>query len=205
MWKEFIYEGNNILVSDTGDICRNGKPVIPSFSRDGYRRIFIRKENGRGSGLRVCRAVAMAFIPNDDPANKTEVNHKDYNRANDCVDNLEWISHGDNVRYSVKNKPDISGPNNPNYGNRKLSKRYAEHPEDALKYQSRKGTQNGRARRIRAFINGDLLGEFELIRDCCEFLNTYFKTSHKIDSIRSQIDNSIRRNKPYKGMLFEKF
>jgi hypothetical protein len=205
MWKELIYEGNCFLVSDAGDICRNGKLLTPSFSPDGYRRIYMRKADGRGSGLRLCRAVAMAFIPNDDPGVKTEVNHKDYNRANDCVDNLEWISHIENIRYSIKNKPDIFGQNNPNYGNRKLSKWYAEHPEDALEKQSRKDTQNGRACRLRILLNGLILGEFELIKYACEFINFYCKTNCKLDSLRGKINKSIRSGKAYKGMLFEKF
>lgn len=204
MWKELIYEGNNFLVSDTGEIYRNGQYVIPCFSPDGYRRIYMRKANGTVTGLRLGRAVAMAFIPNDDPENKTEVNHKDYNRANDCVENLEWISHADNVRYSVPNKPDTTGSNNPNFGNKKLSKWYAEHPEDALKNQSRKGTQNGRARAIKVLKNNILLGEFDLISKCCEFINSYFQTQIKIDSIRCQINRSIQENRTYKGLIFEK-
>ena len=43
-----------------------------------------------------------AFIKNDNPVNKTEVNHIDLNRKNNVVANLEWISHTDNVKYSYK-------------------------------------------------------------------------------------------------------
>ena len=42
----------------------------------------------------VHRIVANAFIPN--PNGYTEVNHKDYNRSNNCVDNLEWVSSSQN-------------------------------------------------------------------------------------------------------------
>lgn len=44
------------------------------------------------------RLVAEAFIPN--PNNYTTVNHKDENKLNNCVDNLEWLSVEDNNRYS---------------------------------------------------------------------------------------------------------
>jgi hypothetical protein len=146
----------------------------------------------------------MAFIDNDRPDIKTEVHHKDYNRSNDSVSNLEWVSHADNVRYSQKNKRDISGENNPNYGNKKLSEIYKKNPELALEKQSRRGSKNGRARPIRAFLDGKLLGEFEYISKCCEFLNSYLGTSCKEGSLRSKIDSSIRLNKPYKGIVFEK-
>lgn len=52
----------------------------------------------------VHRLVAEAFIPN--PEKLPEVNHKDENKTNNSTDNLEWITHEDNNRYS-KCKPVI--------------------------------------------------------------------------------------------------
>lgn len=204
MWKELLYEGNTFLVSDSGEISKNGHILRPATNRDGYRQIPLFKENGRQSTLGIARAVALTFIPNDDPEVKTEVNHKDFNRANNCVANLEWISHIDNIRYSLNNKPDISGDKNPNFGNRKLSAWYAEHPEDALEKQSRKGTQNGRATRIQVFQDGLMLGDFDLIAQCCEFINSYFGTTRSINYIRSQIGKAIKIGCSYKGLTFEK-
>lgn len=48
--------------------------------------------------MSVHRLVAMTFIPN--PLNLETVNHKDENKFNNCVDNLEWMTSGDNKRYS---------------------------------------------------------------------------------------------------------
>lgn len=191
-------------MSDTGEIFKNGHKLNQIINQDGYKHVIVKDQFGAYTTLRVGRAVAMAFIENDDPKIKTEVNHKDYNRANDCVWNLEWMSHADNVRYSTPNRKDISGDKNPNYGNRKLSKRYEEHPEDALKYQSRKGLQNGRARGIKAILNGEVVGEFEYIVMCCNYLNSFFGTSRDASSLRSQIDKSVRTGKQYKGFTFEK-
>lgn len=42
--------------------------------------------------------VAEHFLEN--PNGYTEVNHKDFNRTNNRIDNLEWCTHKDNVRYS---------------------------------------------------------------------------------------------------------
>ena len=44
------------------------------------------------------RLIAETLIPN--PQNLTEVNHKDEDKLNNSVDNLEWISHKDNLEYS---------------------------------------------------------------------------------------------------------
>lgn len=50
----------------------------------------------------VHRAVALAFIPN--PNNLSDVNHKDGNKANNKIENLEWLSRGDNHRHAYANK-----------------------------------------------------------------------------------------------------
>ena len=50
--------------------------------------------------LYVHRCVAMAYIPN--PNNLPEVNHKDRDRGNNCLNNLEWCDRQYNVNYSCK-------------------------------------------------------------------------------------------------------
>jgi len=47
---------------------------------------------------KIHQLVAKAFIENDDPKTKTVVNHKDGNKLNNHVDNLEWTSIGENTR-----------------------------------------------------------------------------------------------------------
>lgn len=58
-----------------------------------------------GGGIPVHMYVAKAWL--DGYFEGAEVNHKDFNRQNNNVDNLEWVTHADNVRYSVKENSDI--------------------------------------------------------------------------------------------------
>ena len=58
--------------------------------------------NGTSTNHTVHRLVAKAFIPN--PNNLSDVNHKDENRKNNNVENLEWMSHVDNCNYGTRNE-----------------------------------------------------------------------------------------------------
>ena len=68
------------------------KPVV---QRNGYLLVGI-----AGKRCSVHRLVASAFIPNE--KNLPQVNHKDENKANNHVDNLEWCTAKYNTRYSTK-------------------------------------------------------------------------------------------------------
>ena len=66
----------------------------------GYLRVTLSK-NGRVRQYLVHRIVAAAFLPN--PNNLPQINHKDCNKLNNCVDNLEWSDNKYNYEYSIKN------------------------------------------------------------------------------------------------------
>jgi len=75
------------------------------IDKNGYHRVSLK--NGKSYYLPVHRLVAQAFIPN--PDNLPCVNHKDENKQNNCVDNLEWCTVAYNntygSRYNLNEKP----------------------------------------------------------------------------------------------------
>ncbi len=59
----------------------------------GYLRVYLYKD-GKRKHHKVHRLVAHAFIPN--PENKGQINHKDGNKKNNSVTNLEWVTDEEN-------------------------------------------------------------------------------------------------------------
>lgn len=90
------------LISKDGKVysTKTDKFFNPSKTKDGYLKVALRG-NGKSYYFRVHKLVAMTYL--DNPKGLTEVNHKDFNRRNNCLENLEWISHDDNIEYSKKN------------------------------------------------------------------------------------------------------
>lgn len=142
MTKIVEYNGVEIVVSESGEIVVNGKTRIPYRNKDGYPVISVKTNKGWRS-VAVHRLIALAFVPN--PDNLPEVNHKDCNRENFAIENLEWTTHADNVKYSADKGHYVHcGEDNPNYGNHALHERYKADPALAKEKQSRPGEQNGR-------------------------------------------------------------
>lgn len=57
--------------------------------------------NKKSRQQRVHRMVALAWLENDDPINKIQVNHKDGNKFNNHVSNLEWVTPAQNQQHAV--------------------------------------------------------------------------------------------------------
>ena len=64
-----------------------------------YKRVILYKNKCKKT-IAIHRLVAQAFIPN--PNNYPQVNHKDENKHNNCVNNLEWCTHKQNMNYGSK-------------------------------------------------------------------------------------------------------
>ena len=69
---------------------------------DGYRRVSLHTGNAsERKSVLVHRIVAIARLPN--PENKRCVNHKDGNKPNFDVDNLEWVTDSENAKHAYYN------------------------------------------------------------------------------------------------------
>ena len=89
-----IYENCNVYSKDRTIICSNGRKqtfksrkMIPSKNSAGYLQVGLQVDKKR-KNFSIHRLIAMAFIPN--PKNLPCVNHKDCDRLNNKIDNLEW-------------------------------------------------------------------------------------------------------------------
>ena len=77
------------------------KPLI----RDGYQRIRIYENRNKFKTYHIHRLVAEAFLPN--PNNYPIINHKDFDRSNNNVNNLEWCDYSYNRLYRKENVVDF--------------------------------------------------------------------------------------------------
>ncbi len=112
MWKDIPNFDGKYQVSNMGNvrsiartiIRRNGrkqqiesKMLVSRKSGCGYLYVTLHNE-GKKETIRVHRLVASLFLKN--PNNLPVVNHKDENKQNNNVDNLEWCTQQYNIMYS---------------------------------------------------------------------------------------------------------
>lgn len=130
MWKDIIGYEDIYRISDSGEIwskdrlCidskgrkrfRKGEKLNPNIAQNGYYRVTLCK-SGKKLQKYLHRLLAEHFIPN--PLNLPQVNHKDGNKLNCEIENLEWVSVQENTIHAYKNGliNHVSGEKHPNYG-----------------------------------------------------------------------------------------
>ena len=95
IWKK-INGYYNYEVSNYGRIRSKNKILKPQLKGNGYLQISL-CVNGKCKTFLLHRLIAETFIPN--PDNYKEVNHKDENKCNNNVSNLEWCTRSYNMKY----------------------------------------------------------------------------------------------------------
>ena len=100
-WRDTYIYGEQYEVSNTG-MVRNkitGHILKQQEDNKGYLRVRLSLHDKKATA-RVHRLVAIAFIPN--PYRKPQVNHKDTDKHNNNVENLEWATNGENQIHAYK-------------------------------------------------------------------------------------------------------
>ena len=99
---------NKVLTSNLGRIkVKDNNPTYGTLRKNGYYdiKIYNIKEE-KYKSFRVHRLVCLSFIQNIE--NKPFVNHKDENRSNNKIENLEWMTNEENINHSIKLNNGIS-------------------------------------------------------------------------------------------------
>lgn len=101
IWKQ--YKATNYEVSTVGRVrnIKTKRVLKPYKTPKGYLRIYL-SINKKQKWIFIHRLVAEVFIPN--PLNLLYINHKDENKTNNTVENLEWCTHEYNNSYGTRNE-----------------------------------------------------------------------------------------------------
>lgn len=148
MMKEII-NYPDYYVDDSGNVYSRKYGYLRELKQypktHGYLYVALSK-NGKKDYLRVHRLVAEAFIPNLD--NLPEVNHKDEDKTNNRVNNLEWCTPHDNKVYGSRREKVARKVSDPNIRRRNNT-------------SGRKGVSKNRYGNWIAYFNRKHLGTFK--------------------------------------------
>ena|SRR5690606_8810180 len=119
IWKQIPHAKKGYLISNLGRVRGIKKTYLtPTVGGRGYAYVHLSSGDFPSKRFKECvhRLVAKTFIAN--PENKPQVNHKDGNKLNNNLDNLEWVTPSENIQHahdtgliSIK-----KGKDSPNYG-----------------------------------------------------------------------------------------
>ena len=102
IWKPAVGFEGRYEITNNGrcrSLLRRKKELKPLEDRNGYLHYILTDSENKRHLCFVHRLVALNFIPN--PDNLPEINHKDENKKNNNIDNLEWCDRKYNVNYGT--------------------------------------------------------------------------------------------------------
>lgn len=97
------------VVSKDGRVRKIKGGLLKTHKRGRYMSKSLNKE-AVSKAYTIHRLVATAFIPN--PENKPHINHKDNNRYNNYVGNLEWVTQKENLKHAAEQGRMVKPPVN---------------------------------------------------------------------------------------------
>ena len=100
IWVPIKEYSDEYLVSNLGKIKSvKYNKILKPFKRGEYLAVRLYKK-GKHKDMMVHRIVANEFLTKINK--KCEVNHLDGNKSNNCVDNLEWCTHSNNIKHAYR-------------------------------------------------------------------------------------------------------
>jgi hypothetical protein len=168
-WK-IIKDFEDYKVSNTGAVfsIKRNKMLKP-YEKKNYLGVYLYQNNIR-KFMTIHRLVALAFI--DNPNNYPQINHKDENTKNNCVENLEWCSAKYNSNYGNHRKNlsiALSGENNGFYG-----KRHTQQTKELLS-KLKKGKKSNNTKKI--IVNGEC---YNSMTECAKKIGISLTHLHNI-------------------------
>ena len=159
-WRE-INGYPNYLISNNGKVFskKRNKVLSPKVDKYGYFVVGLCRNN-KVKHFTIHRLVALAFIPAIDGCNV--VNHKDCNKQNNNVDNLEWTTVSGNTKHCFHT--------NKAFRNQVLN-------------NAKKGAKT-KSKEVAVYLDGVCVGRYESIAETANSLNvnkkTIYNTLHNV-------------------------
>lgn len=102
-WRDIPGFEGAYKVSRDGDVVRvkTGRVLRPTTCQNGYQKVSL-SVGGVVTYHLIHRLVAAAFLERKNPL-AIEVNHKNFNKADNRIENLEWVTPEENIAYSYMN------------------------------------------------------------------------------------------------------
>jgi hypothetical protein len=100
---EIVKSYSNYLIDEQGNVfSKLKKRLLKPHDNNGYKMVFLKGDNGFSKWQYVHRIVANQFITIPDKTGELWVNHKDGNKSNNNVNNLEWTTISENITHAHK-------------------------------------------------------------------------------------------------------